>query len=460
MFVPPVPPNPSQSHAPGPFFSGLPTTPIAAFEFHPSLLLREEYSDNFFLEPGGGPSNFRTTLGPGFTLFANTAKTQGTASGRLDFTFDTADQERQQKLFPNLTANIQHALTPRLKLTLLESLASGDDASQSDRTGLRAPERRQFYSNALTLSADWLIDLIATRAYYSNIVTIGSSTSGKSQNLSDSQVSNIFGVGASAPVGAFNTARVVYELSLSTGTTDSTGHLVTASFERQLNVYTTVGISTSYSIQSFDSSRIWNVSLFTAYGLPSGLSVSGSLGYSWFTSDSGGNDSGMSANTTISYLFGRVLASLGFFQDYRQTFTQGQDAGVVLTRTVTGAVSAPITAGTSATVSLSYSENEPTGSGNNRNFETTKFLSGSASISSIYFTAGVRASRGENQLLGPINNPTGQARDTITAGAFVSVPLSSWLYLLLDYNYLNQDEGQGLGRTKENRIAAGLQASF
>jgi hypothetical protein len=71
VFAPPVPPNPSQSLAPAPFFSGLPTTPTAAFEFHPSLMLREEYSDNFFLDNGHGRDNFRTTIDA--TLFANTA---------------------------------------------------------------------------------------------------------------------------------------------------------------------------------------------------------------------------------------------------------------------------------------------------------------------------------------------------------------------------------------------------
>lgn len=460
VFVPPGIPNPSQSHAPSPFFSGLPAVPVAAFEFHPSLLLREEYSDNFFLEPGRGTENFRTTIGPGFSLFANTARTQGTVSGRLDIAFDTADSNQKQNFFPNLNANIQHELTPRLKLTLLDSLSSSDDASQLDRSGLRAPERRQFYSNTLTVSADWLIDQIATRAFYTNVATIGSTASGRSQNLSDNQMSHIIGLGASAPIAVDNTVRLNYELSVSSGTTDSVGHFISAQFDRRINPYTSAGISTSLSTQSFEDSRIYNVSLYTSYALPSGFSVSGSLGYSWFQSTSSRNDSGISANTTVSYLFGRVLASLSVFQDYRQTFTQGEDAGIVLSRTVTAAVSAPITAATSGSITLAYSENEPTGAGNNRNFEKTKFLFGSISFSSILFTAGVRGSRGENQLLGPINNPTGQARETITLGAFVSIPLGTWLSLQLDYNYLDRDDGQGLPRTKENRAGATLQASF
>jgi len=459
VFVPPVPPNPSQSHAPGPFVSGLPLTPVAAFEFHPTLLLREEYSDNFFLERHG-VENFRTVIGPGFTLLANTPKTQGSVNGRMDFTIDTAEGARRQNFFPNMTASVLHTPQPLLRLALTDSLSSGDDASQSDRTGLRAAERRAYYSNSLSLSADWTIDLVAARAYYANSYTIGSSTSGRSQNLNDSQLTHTLGVGASAPIGASNTVRAGYELSLAQGTTDSTGHLFTASFSRQLSTYAQAGVSTSYQIQSHDNSTIWNVSLFTAYGLPGGLSISASLGYSRFTSDSGQDSGGISTSTTISYLFGRVLASVSAFQDYRQTFTQGEDVGVMLTRTFTGAVSAPITSATNGNITVSYSENEPTGSGNNRNDPTTTSLTGQASISSRYFTAGVRATRGENQLIGPINNPTGHAHREITYGAFVNVPITTWLSFMLDYNYIKRNDVDTSGDVKENRISGALQASF
>ena len=354
---------------------------------------------------------------------------------------------------------MQHTPEPRLKLSLIETLSSGDDASESDRTGIRAAERRQYYTNSLSLAADWQIDQIGTRAYYANSFSIGSSTSGASQNLEDQQISHIFGLGASAPVGISNTVRVGYELSLSQGSTDSVGHLFTASVARQLSLYSSAGISTSYSVQSHDNSSVWNISLFTAYGLPTGFSVSGSLGYSWFRSDSG-DDSGISTNTTISYVFGRIYTSLSVFQDYRQTFTTGEDFGTVLTRTVTASVGVPITAATTGSLTASYSENEPTGSGNDRNNETSKFLSGTASIGSTYFSAGVRVTHGENQLIGPINDPTGQARRTLTYGAFVNVPIATWLGLMLEYNYLKRTDISGPGDVKENRMSATLRASF
>jgi len=435
-------------------------TPLALFEFHPSLRLSEEYSDNFFLQAGRGAENFRTTVGPGFTALANTAKTQGAASARLDVSFDTASEARRQSFFPNLSASVQHTPEPRLKLSLVETLASGDDSGNIDQTGIRASERRQYYSNSLLLAADWQIDQIATQYYYGNHFTIGSRTSGASQNLDDRQVGHFVGFGASAPVGISNTVRVGYELSLSQGSTDSLGHFFSASFARQLSLYSTAGVSTSYSMQSRDSTSVWNISLFSAYGLPTGLSVSGSLGYSWFSSDRGKDSSGVSTNTTIGYLFGRVYTSLSVFQDYRQSFTQGEDVGIVLTRTVSASVSAPITAVTRGNLTVSYSEHEPTGSGNDRNFQTSKFLSGTAGIGSTYFSAGVRVTHGENQLVGPINDPTGQARRTLTYGAFVNVPLATWLSFMLDYNYLNRSDISGRGDVKENRVSATLQALF
>ena len=461
VFVPPVPPNPSQSRAPGQFFSGLPITPVAAFEFHPSLMLREEYSDNFFLEANRRVENFRTTVGPGFTVLANTAKTQGTASARLDFAFDTTSEAgQQQNFFPQLSASVQHTPQPRLKLSLFETLTSGDNAGQLDRTGLRASERRQYYSNSLTAAADWQIDQIATRAFYGNTFTIGSSSSGASQNLDDYQTSHVFGLGASAPIGIYNTIRVGYELSLSQGSTDSVGNFFTASFARQLGAYAQAGVSTSYQMQTRDNSTIWNISLFTAYGLPTGFSVSGSVGYSRLSSDTGGDDHGFSTNTSIGYVFGRVYTSLSFFQDYRQTFTQGEDVGIVLTRTVSASIGAPITPATSANLSASYSENEPTGSGNSRFNDTSKFLTATAGITSTYFSAGLRYQRGRNQIVGPINDPTGQSRRGVEYGAYVNVPLTTWLLLMLDYNYLDRTDVSGIGDIKENRVSATLQATF
>jgi len=51
---------------PGAFSATTTTFRGATFEFHPTLRLSEEYSDNFFQATSHSQSNFRSTLGPGF----------------------------------------------------------------------------------------------------------------------------------------------------------------------------------------------------------------------------------------------------------------------------------------------------------------------------------------------------------------------------------------------------------
>src|SRR6185295_830309 len=81
-WTPPVAPAPSQTNIPAPFIGATPgaggpfvspgipsafaptvtTLGRATLEFHPTLRLSEEYSDNFFQASSGAESNFRTTL--------------------------------------------------------------------------------------------------------------------------------------------------------------------------------------------------------------------------------------------------------------------------------------------------------------------------------------------------------------------------------------------------------------
>src|SRR5262249_54455197 len=151
--------------------------------------------------------------------------------------------------------------------------------TQADQFGLRR-ERRTFTSNSFSISADWLIDIIQTQAYYRNSIFFSE----------EDTASHVLGANASTRGGALNTLRVGYELSFSqttnvdreranelgtsTSDRDSVGHLIHASFSRQIGLYGTGGVSTSYSFQTRNSSRVWNISLFSSYGLPTGLSMS------------------------------------------------------------------------------------------------------------------------------------------------------------------------------------------
>ena len=121
--------------------------------------------------------------------------------------------------------------------------------------------------------------------------------------------------------------------------------------------------------QTQDNTRIYNASLFGAYGLPSGLSLSASVGYSILDSDNQDTEGTVSANVTASYRFNRAFFSVGVFQDFRQTSQQGQNFGTVQTRSYFGSFLYQWTPFINTTLNVSYNENEPTGTGNDRNSE-------------------------------------------------------------------------------------------
>ena len=75
---------------PGLFRPTVTTVRGAILEFHPTARLAEEYSDNFFQTSSQAQENFRTILGPGFTLFLNGARTFGALTTVLDLVHDTA----------------------------------------------------------------------------------------------------------------------------------------------------------------------------------------------------------------------------------------------------------------------------------------------------------------------------------------------------------------------------------
>jgi len=453
-FTPPQPPPPSQTLPPSPFTFTPPTFPAATYEFHPTFRLTEEYTDNFLLERDDQRvENFRTTLGAGFNFLVNTAKTMGSLSTDLGFSHDTADEGSDFQLFPSFTGRIRHTIDPRLSLTVSDTLTRSDDFSTSDDTGLRGRERRTFTSNRFTISADWLIAQFATQHYY-HLSTFFSDVD---------TISQVVGSSASTGIGAFTTVSAGYQISHSDTSgrvsRSSTGHTVFGSASRQVGQFGSAGVSSSYTIQSLDDTSIWNVSLFTAYGLPTGLSVSGSVGYSRLSSENRDDRSTFTTNTIASYRFARAVASVGVSQDYRQTFLQGEDTGILLTRTVRASLSFPLTAATGASLSAAYSENEFTGVGNDASAPTTQTVSGSFSLGSPLFSAGIRAAYSENELLGI--QQTERAAHTFTAGANVGFQPIRWLHVGLDYSYTQRSLADvSRGEVTENRASITLSAAF
>jgi len=410
--APPVPPPPSQSHLPAPSqVAGL--TAATPFELHPSLTFSEEYSDNFLISSTNKVDNFRSIISPGLLVGINGPKTRGTLSTSLGVAQDSS--VGGFSFFPTLSAAVKHAFDPRLSLSLADTFTRSDEPALANQFGLQQ-QRQAFTSNTLSLSADWLLDLLTTQGYY-QLSTFSSSTN---------TVSQILGADAGIPLGPLMAAKAGYEFFHSSisgaSSNDSTGHLIWASVARQIGPLRSVGVSTSYSFQSLDSTSIWNVSLFNAYELPGRLSLSGSLGYSVLSSDSGGNFSAISSNTSASYRLARAVISVALLRDFNQTFLQGQNFGVVLTRSYTGSFAYALTPFIDTTLRASYSENEFTGVGNSQSSPDTK---------------------------------------TFSAQASLAWRLQRWLTMGLDYTYTRYNSVATVGGAAiENRVALRLTASF
>jgi len=382
QWTPPIPPAPSQSHVPGPFLPPAGIAPGAIFEYHPTLSLSEEFTDNYRLSTKRQQSNFRTTLTPGSTILMNGAKTQGSVSATSGFAYDTISGETSMKIFPSLTAAIQHSLTPRLSLTLTDSFDRNDAPTRGESTGLRT-ERRTFTSNTFGASVGWLIDLLQTQYYYRNALFLGDTTT----------ISHVFGLGASTRLGALDTVQAGYEYSISQPEEgmSSHGQLFSGSIGHQFGYFVTAGVQGSYSTQSLNEQRIWNGSVFATYGLPTGLAFSGRVGYSVLTSDAGSQQNGLSASATASYAHARGIISLAYFQDFRTTYQGGQNLqtgqdqssqnfGVVESRGLTGNFTYQLTPYIGSFIQAAYYQNTNTGVGNTKSDTSQDYLTAGAGI--------------------------------------------------------------------------------
>lgn len=475
-WTPPLPPPPSQTNIPAPLpipvpgAPGVPGTPGyvgvpglslpgafaptitsirgAALEFHPTLRASEEYSDNFFQTSSHAEDNFRSILGPGFVLLLNGARTFGSLSTTVDLVHDTADDSGDElKVFPSLNAAVRYLFTPRLSLTVTETFIRNDSPDVVDQFGLRRG-RRTYNTNSLGATVDWLLDRVATQAYYRNVLFFnegGNGSRGNSVGTSanqNDQITHILGLNASTRIAIDYLVRLGYEFSRTdslngnnndgTGENDNTSHTVFAAASRQFGLYTTGGLSTSAQFQSDDNTRVYNASLFGAYGLPSGLSVSAAVGYSILDSDSRDDvDGTISANVTASYRFNRAVFAVGVFQDFRQTSQQGQNFGTVQTRSYFGSFLYQWTPFINTTLNVSYNENEPTGTGNDR---------------------------------------SGQSQNTLSYGASANWQILRWLSASLRYVYTKQTGGDSFGNVQtgqfgtgdyaENRATLSLYATF
>ncbi len=427
-WTPPVPPAPSQTNVPAPFPFATPGAPGAApgavgvvpgpaipgafaptvatfrgatLEFHPTLRLSEEYTDNFFQTTNRTEQNFRSIFGPGVTLLLNGARTFGALRLTVDLAHDTVKNSGDEvKVFPSLNANVRYALTPRFAVTLSDTFIRSDAANTGDQFGIRRG-RQYFDTNTAGVAVDWMLDQVALQAYYRNILFFnenngnpaGTGATGAAGTTTDQDtITHILGLNGNTRVATDYLVRLGYEFSHNerldssnnnggTGNqNENTTHTGFAQVSRTFGLYTTGGVSTSYSLQTEESTTIWNASVFGAYGLPTGLSLAGSLGYSLLNSDSQTNAGTIAVNLNASYRFARAMISVGALQDFRQTAQQGQNFGTVETRAYFGSFLYQFTPFINLTLQAQYTENEPTGTGNTDNTGTQKLLTYGASV--------------------------------------------------------------------------------
>ena len=379
-YVPPSPPGPSQTRIPGAFDMSVIPLNAPRLSFSPGVSLSEQWTDNFRLTQRDRVENFRTTLTGSLTTMLNYPNTQASLSGSVSGTYDTAPDQENYSVFPSFAGTLLHTFNPRMRLVVSDTYIRDDDPSRSnpnDPNGISLRgERREFSSNTFSISLSWLIDIIQTQVYYRN-----------SLFFDDEQtMSHIFGGTASMPLGALNSLSVGYEFTTRDTSGDSTGqthgHRIFGSLSRQLDTFTSVGVSSSLSMIFSDTeSRIWNLSLFAAHGIPGGFSLSGSVGYSVFDSDASSSlTHTFSASINASYRFTYATISAGFFQDFRQTADEGEDFGIVLTRTAFVSFTYAITPFVNASVRGSYSNSEAVNGGGSGIAPVTSYSAG-ASVS-------------------------------------------------------------------------------
>jgi hypothetical protein len=376
-------------------------------------------------------------------------------SAVVDLVHDTAKNSGDDlKVFPSLSATIRYALTPRLSLTLTDTFVRNDTASSLDASGIRRG-RQTSDTNSAGLIVDWLADQVALQAYYRNVLFFnegnpntangtasGSTNTGTSQNDS---VTNILGVNGTTRIASDYLVRAGYEFSRTDDVGgrsntnvggDNTSHTGFASASRIFGLYASGGLSGSVQYQTLNNTKIFNGSVFGAYGLPTGLSLSAALGYSILDSDTEDSRGTVSANVNASYRFARAVVSVGVFQDFAQTSQQGQNFGTVVTRSYFGSFLYQFTPFINTTLNATYSENSPTGTGNVQDAGT---------------------------------------QTTLTYGAAVNWQVLQWLVARLQYTYTRSRGSNTFGQTTtpsdpgtagntgdfaENRVTLGLYATF
>jgi len=357
-----------------------PGAPAALLEFHPYLTLSEQYTDNFNRTSEVKTHDFRTALTPGINVLINNPVINGALSASVSEVYDSATESRTT-FCCTLTATINWLVTPRLSFHLTDSLVRTDQPEAADRLGLRTG-RQTFTSNSLVFSANYLIADVSTSAYY-RLSTFS--------DASNDTTSQAFGATASKTVLETNTVSLGYEYldSHTSGTTTvpsvitapsapnfnalgglpiagTRGSQVTASVSHQFNADLNGGLSGSWAHRTPQNNSpiqhpftLWSASVFSSYTLGR-LTTTSNIGFSQVSSETAGTIHAITSFSNITYAFPVGAATLSFDRGYSETFSTGQNFGVIETQGVTASYSYPLTPTASAYASLFCRENKNT----------------------------------------------------------------------------------------------------
>jgi hypothetical protein len=140
---------------------------------------------------------------------------------------------------------------------------------------------------------------------------------------------------------------------------------------RRTSAFGSVGLNGSYAFRTVTDDagktdfRLWSISVFNGYALPGRLSLNSALGVTGVTSDAGQSAGpNFFSASTISYEFARAVVSLALDSGFSETFSTGQDFGVVETQGISGSFIYRLTPWMTGTATAFFHRNKPTGIGN------------------------------------------------------------------------------------------------
>jgi len=434
-----TPPSPTIQSAPQTVFPvpvppPQPGRPAQLFEFHPLFGISEQYSDNFNRTVSDHTDNFRTMVSPGMNVLLESAFLSGGATYTLSGFHDSSVGDFGY--FNTFAGHLFWQAAPRLRLLATAGVNQSDQPEQADSLGLQVARSRFTTANG-SLSADWTIDILTLTPHYR--VSFFSAEKGPdtlTQQLGAKALLSI----AQIHTLALGYESVVSESSATNGpktASNIVGNQFTGAFSRDLSVHTTAGISGSYALRTQDvrlpdaqtDFTLWSGAVFVNYAVANRIVIRANLGASELSTDQTHRGPIVTTESSLSYWFGRAVATVGFDRGFAETFLGGQNQGVVLTTGGRALLSYEITPPISLLVNFSYRENEFTGVGG-----TPTPIAGNASST--------RTDR------------------VLTGGLQLSYQILRWLGTSLEYSYWRTEQSDVAGTVVENRVRLSLNAAF